>query len=93
MATLGRAGPGDVCDPAYSPFSWDWELLYIAGTRRLAGHTASPSGVWAMIWLGGRVAAAGTGPGAGARLPRPGRSESSFRRDPSVCPVMLRHTE
>ena len=27
----------------------------------------------------------------GVRLPRPGRSESSFRTDPSVCPVMLRH--
>ena len=28
---------------------------------------------------------------ASVRLPRPGRSESSFRTDPSVCPVMLRH--
>ena len=26
----------------------------------------------------------------GARLPRPGRSESSFRTDLSVCPIMLR---
>ena len=25
------------------------------------------------------------------RLPRPGRSESSFRTDPSACPIMLRH--
>ena len=28
---------------------------------------------------------------AGVRLPRPGHSESSFRMDPSVCPIMLRH--
>ena len=28
---------------------------------------------------------------AGVRLPRPGHSESSFRTDPSVCPIMLRH--
>ena len=28
---------------------------------------------------------------AGVRLPRQGHSESSFRTDPSVCPIMLRH--
>ena len=28
---------------------------------------------------------------AGVRLPLPGHSESSFRTDPSVCPIMLRH--
>ena len=28
---------------------------------------------------------------AGVRLPRPGHYESSFRTDPSVCPIMLRH--
>ena len=27
---------------------------------------------------------------AGVRLPRPERSESSFRTDPSLCPIMLR---
>ena len=27
---------------------------------------------------------------AGVRLPRPGHSESLFRTDPSVCPIMLR---
>ena len=27
----------------------------------------------------------------GVRQPRLGRSESSFRTDPSVCPIMLRH--
>ena len=28
---------------------------------------------------------------AGVRLPRLGHSESSFRTDPTICPVMLRH--
>ena len=28
---------------------------------------------------------------AGVRLPRPGRSESSFRTDPFTCPMMIRH--
>ena len=28
---------------------------------------------------------------AGVRLPRPGHSESSFRTDPFVCPIMLCH--
>ena len=28
---------------------------------------------------------------AGVRLPLPGHSESSFRTDPSVCPIMLLH--
>ena len=28
---------------------------------------------------------------AGVRLPRQGRSESSFRTDPSTCPIMPRH--
>ena len=28
---------------------------------------------------------------AGVPLPRPGHSESWFRTDPFVCPVMLRH--
>ena len=35
--------------------------------------------------------AAGPDRRCAVRLPRQGHSESSFRTDPSVCPVMLRH--
>ena len=76
-----RAGPwqaGNRCDCLESLPAL-WPCLVRVRPGRPAAHPA------AVGW--GEELRART---AGVRLPRPGPSESSFRTDPSVCPVMLR---
>ena len=82
----GRTG-GPTCPLCGVTRGERWEPLPILLSDLLRVHPGRPAEIPTAAGWGEELRART----AGVRLPRPGRSESSFRTDPSVCPVMLRH--